>query len=215
MTDLAEKIEPKKRTLNEIVEDFRRVLHCIDDAEGELTPELEQSLTEAEGELSTKVDRCLWVAREAEAQAEVYAERAKALADRAAVLKGQAKRLEKYVHGAMLTLGVKRVETPNFVATIAETGGSVVVDNEDSFIRNELVNSVITCNITKECFNSGYKKDTESSWVSVQMNPDQIAFGPFVRIKYELNKQAISMVLKSGTEIKGARLVKGTSLRVK
>jgi hypothetical protein len=197
MTELAEKIEPKKRTLNEIVEDFRRVLHCIDDAEGELTPELEQSLTEAEGELSTKVDRCLWVAREAEAQAEVYAERAKALADRATVLKGQAKRLEKYVHGAMLTLGVKRVETPNFVATIAATQASVVVDEEEKFIAYYVDEG---------------SKQLDGSFELIEA----FKLPRFVRVKLEIDKIEVKTALKAGEQIKFARLITdNTHLRVK
>jgi hypothetical protein len=133
----AAQAKPKKRTLGEIIEDFRRVLHGIDEAEGEITPELEVELNQVEGDFASKVDRCLWVAKEAEAQAGVFAERAKTLADRARVLKAQGKRLEDYVHAAMLTLKVDKVHTPNFVARVQVSNPSlgVLPDKEEELLK--------------------------------------------------------------------------------
>lgn len=134
----AERTQPKKRTLNEIVEELRRLLHTADDNQGEILPELEDELRNCEDSLVDKVDRCLWVNKEILAQAEVYAERAKALEDRSRVLKAQAERLKNHVHASMLALGIKTLETPHFRATIAETAGSVVIDDPEKFIAQHL-----------------------------------------------------------------------------
>jgi len=129
----AVKLEQKSKTLTEIIEDFRKVLHSIDDLDGEVTPELEEQLTAAEGTLKDKVERCLWVSKEALAQAEVYVERARVLEDRARVLKAQKARLEQYVLGALLSLDVRRVETDHFVATVAQTPWAVRIEDPEVF----------------------------------------------------------------------------------
>lgn len=130
----AEKTE-RKRTLQEIVNELRTALHSIDELDGEVTPDLEKELSAAEGAFDDKVDRCLWISKEAEAQADVYAERAKMLEDKARMLKKQSERLRDYVLANMLALGINRVETTHFTASLAETPFSVVVDEPDSFIQ--------------------------------------------------------------------------------
>lgn len=129
----AEKTEQKK-TLQEIVNNYRMLLHNIDDLDGEVLPELEQELSQVEEAFDQKVDRCLWVAKEAAAQAEVYKERAKMLEDRVRVLGAQEQRLKDYVLANMLALGIDKVDTAHFVARVAETPFSVEVEDPGSFI---------------------------------------------------------------------------------
>jgi hypothetical protein len=177
----AEQTKPKKRTLSEIVEDFRRVLHGIDDLEGEVSPELEAQLNEVEATLTEKVDRCLWVAREAEAQAGVYTERAKALQDRARVLKRQSERLEDYVQWCLMTLNVPKLETPNFVVSIQNSPSSLgLIANSEEDLIKILIN---------DC-DKAHQPNPLSFWI---YDPPT-----GLRIKVELDKKAILAELKSG-----------------
>lgn len=201
---IPEELKPKKRTLTEIIDDLRKVLHSIDDLEGEVTPELEEALTSCEDQFTDKVDRCLWVAREAEAQAGVWAERAKTFADRAKVLKNQAARLEDYVLWAMTTAKVDKLKTLNFTASIAQNPLSVTVENEEKFIEHYLQEgSYIVVGVEEP------KK--EHVMLDLKNLPR------FLRIDVSVNKKDLLAAFKAGdTDIQFARLVEDrVHLRVK
>jgi hypothetical protein len=191
----AQKLEPRKQTLSEIIEQFRKVIHSIDDLEGEVTPELEEELTACEDQLTDKVDRCLWVAREAEAQAGVWAERAKTFADRAKVLKNQAARLEDYVLWAMTTAKVDKLKTLNFMASVQQNPPSAVVENEEKFIEHYLQEgSYIVVGVT----------DPEKEHVMLDLKN----LPRFLRIDVSVNKKDLLAALKAGdSDIQFARLV--------
>jgi hypothetical protein len=198
--EIIEQPKPKKRTLTEIIDDLRKVLHSIDDLEGEVTPELEEELTACEVSLADKVDRCLWVAREAEAQAGVWAERAKTFADRAKVLKNQAARLEDYVLWALILAKVDKLKTLNFTAAVQKSPDSVAVDNEEKFINS--------------CVLEGMEHlwdGTNPFTFSVLKKPNMIDLDwtpKFLRVKLEVDKRALLAALKEGDKtIQFARLV--------
>jgi len=192
---IPDELEPKKRTLTEIIDDLRKVLHSIDDLEGEVTPELEEELTACEEQLTDKVDRCLWVAREAEAQAGVWAERAKTFADRAKVLKNQAARLEDYVLWALISAKVDKLKTLNFTAAVAQNPMSVTVEDEAKFIEYYLKEGAyIVIGVT----------DPEKEHVMLDLEN----LPRFLRIEYSVNKKDLLAALKAGdTDIQFARLV--------
>jgi hypothetical protein len=170
---------PKKATLSEIMDTYRKVLFEIDDAEGVLEDGLEEALTAAEGALVDKVDRVLWVAAEAAKNAELYKERAQALADRGKRLSKESERLKEYVHGTLLTLGVKRLETAHYVATVAESPPSlgVLEGKEEELL--ELLSA------QEDCFEAPL-------WVVYQRPPRGL------RVKLELDKKALLEDLKKG-----------------
>jgi hypothetical protein len=190
----AQKLVPRKRTLSEIIEAFRRVLHSIDDLEGEVTPELEDELTACEEALIDKVDKCLWVAQEAEAQAGVYTERAKSLADRARVLKNQSKRLEDYVLWAMITANVSKLNTANFVAAINKNPASATVENEEKFIEHYIKEGSYIVVSAEEL-------EKEHALLDLNNLPR------FIRIDFSVNKKDLLAALKAGEpDIQFARL---------
>jgi hypothetical protein len=169
---------PKKATLLEIMDNYRRILFEIDDAEGVLEDGLEEALTAAEGALTDKVDRVLWVAAEAAKNAELYKERAQALADRGKRLAKESERLKEYVHGTLLTLRVKRLETAHYVATVADSPPSLgVLEGKENKLLEELTDD-------KGC--------ARSLWEMCQ-NPLR-----GVRVKLELDKKALLEDLKAG-----------------
>lgn len=205
--EVIEQPKPKKRTLTEIIDDLRKVLHSIDDLEGEVTPELEEELTACETSLADKVDRCLWVAREAEAQAGVWAERSKTFADRAKVLKNQAARLEDYVLWALILAKVDKLKTLNFTASVQKSPDSVAVDNEEKFIEH--------------CVAENFKSYEWPGILSLGGMSDRLIDlkkpPRYVRVKLEIVKRELLAALKDGDKtIQFARLVTDkVHLRVK
>lgn len=184
----------KKRTLNEIIDDYRKVLFEIDDADGELSEDLEKALDAVEAALAEKVDRCLWVMQEAKKNAELYKERAQALSDRAKRANACAERLEDYVHGAMLTAKVPSMDTQNFHVTVAKTNPSLGIQEgmDEELISKLTLNNIPDWEYELHCLT------------------------PFVRVKFELNKKGMLDALKAGEQIPFTWLIKDrTHLRVK
>jgi len=123
-----------RMSLTEIVAAFRDLLLIVDEADGEVTDELFAALAAVEGDLTKKVDGCLWVAVEAEGRADVLAARAKALGERAKALANTGARLRTYVHESLKAAGVPKLETANFVATVAKNPASVDIEEVDAFV---------------------------------------------------------------------------------
>ena len=125
----------KKRSLMDIVADFRQVLLAIDAEDGEVTDQLFAELTQAEGDLTQKIDRCLWVGDEAESRAKMFRERAKALTEHARILEGQQERLREYVKTAMTLANVKKLETQNYASVLVKKNpASVDIEEPAAFI---------------------------------------------------------------------------------
>jgi len=127
--------EEKKRSLREIIEEYRALLWHIEDNEGVVEDEWFAEMSALDADLATKVDRCLWVVDEFEGQAEVYAKRAKALADHAKRLKVRGKRLKDYVKNSMEIIGVRKLSTPNYSSVlISKAPPSLYIADEEAFI---------------------------------------------------------------------------------
>jgi hypothetical protein len=186
--------DTKKRTLNEIIDDYRKVLFEIDGADGELSEDLETALNEVEAALAEKVERCLWVMQEAKKNAELYEERAQALSDRAKRANACAERLKSYVHGAMLSAKIPSMDTQNFHVAVAKTNPSLGIQEG---MEEELLNKLTLSNIP--------------DW-----EYELHCLTPFVRMKFELNKKSMLDAVKSGEKIPFTWLIKDrTHLRVK
>ena len=126
----------KKRSLMDIVADFRQVLLAIDAEDGEVTDALFAELQQAEGDLTQKIDRCLWVGDEAAGRARMFRERAKALTEQARILEAQQDRLRDYVKAAMTLANVKKLETENYASVlIKSSSASVDIEEPDVFAK--------------------------------------------------------------------------------
>lgn len=124
-----------KRTLGDIVAEMRRILHEVDEAGGELSGTLEAELTACDADLTQKVDRCLWVADEAYATADVFQRRADDLAQRAKSAKAKGDRLKAYVAAALLDARIDKLPTPNYPGVrLQKNNPSVEIENEDAFV---------------------------------------------------------------------------------
>jgi hypothetical protein len=96
-------------TLYELAEERRVLDEFLAEAEGELTPEIEQLLTEIEGRLEEKCERVALYIREQEAQAEAVETEVKRLQARARSFRNGAAGLKRYLEGQLRGLGIDRV----------------------------------------------------------------------------------------------------------
>jgi Holliday junction resolvase len=125
----------KKSTLMDIVARFREVMLAVDVLDGEVTDHLYAELEAAEGDLVTKIDRCLWVGDEAASRAKFMRERAKSLSEQARILEAQQDRLREYVKVAMERARVQKLETPNYASVlIKKNPASVDIEELAVFI---------------------------------------------------------------------------------
>jgi hypothetical protein len=135
-TAVSEASNNKKATLLEIVARFREVLFAIDELDGEVTDALFAELQAAEGDLTLKIDRCLWVGDEAGTRARMFRDRAKALTEHARILEAQQDRLYEYVKTAMELAQVKKLETQNYASVlIKKNPPSVDIEEPAVFVQ--------------------------------------------------------------------------------
>jgi hypothetical protein len=126
--------QPRKRTLLDIVEDFRQLMLTIGDNDGELTDALMLDLDECEAEFSQKVDRVLFVAEEFFGSAEAYKRRAKALTEHSKALENKGQRLREYVHAAMAQLNIQKLSTETFPSIYRRVNIGTRILNEEKFL---------------------------------------------------------------------------------
>lgn len=127
----------KKKSLHDLVEEYRELLWHIEDNDGVIEDEWFMHMNSLDADLADKVDRCLWVVDEFTGQAETYKKRADALARHAKSLKARGDRLKEYVKNSMERIGATRLSTPNYsTITIAKSPPSVYIADEESFIRD-------------------------------------------------------------------------------
>jgi hypothetical protein len=130
-------MEPaRKRSLQDIVTELLESIWQIDDAEGELSPELEADLDSLEEAFSDKVDKCLLVRQDMMAKADALKARSRVLSTHAKRLSKNADWLKDYIHSNMLRLKLKKISTENFpLVSVARTQTAVVIFDEDAFIK--------------------------------------------------------------------------------
>ncbi len=144
----------KKRTLSDIVNDVLAAAWLLDEAEGELSPELEAELDALSVELPEKVDRLLGAVDGLKAKADVYAARAKSLNAAAKRLRGDAARLQDYCRLCLEGAKITKLETENYPSvTIRKNPPRVEIADEVEFLLHyadtEFVKSVTTHKIDK------------------------------------------------------------------
>lgn len=108
--------------LHEIPEAYRLVEARIEEAEGELSPELEQALDTIEGALEDKVDAIGVLATEAKGRAAFFAEEAKRLAERSRVESNRADNLREYLKKTLEAMGREKVQGKRFTVRIQRNG---------------------------------------------------------------------------------------------
>jgi hypothetical protein len=100
----------------------RMIDELIEDADGEITPDIAAMLDEMEGTLASKVDGIGALIREHTFRAAAFAEEMARLKERKATQERAAERLKAYLQGVMQKLGVDRVVGGRYSATLQRAG---------------------------------------------------------------------------------------------
>lgn len=100
----------KKLTLLEAVEALMISESWLEEAGGELTPEVEALLNEADGDLKEKVERVALKVKQLEGQAKAIKEEADRLTARARARSNGADSLKRYLERCMNAVGLKKVD---------------------------------------------------------------------------------------------------------
>ena len=150
------------RTLIEAANDELALMQLIQEAEGELTPQLEEWLAEVEKNISTKTDHYRFLLDRLEANAEAVDKRAKELRAAAVAINNLQENIKARIKRAMTTMGTTEIKGESFRFKLSNSAPKVVVENEDkvplTFKREETVWTPDKTKI-KESFDIGVPVD--------------------------------------------------------
>jgi hypothetical protein len=116
--------------LYEIGAELRTALAELDAADGALEGDLEMRLDMCEVAFAEKVEGCLAIAAERQAEADAMAEAGRKLLARAKVQENSVQRLRDYVEACMRGAGARSVKTRLFTATIQRNPARLVITGE-------------------------------------------------------------------------------------
>lgn len=122
---------------------YEALMLAVDAAGGEIDAEFEAHLTQLEGDLTSKVEGCLQVARTFELEAEAVKLEETRMAKRRKALENKHQRLRDYVRDNMVRIGQKKLKTAHFLVYIQDAKLSLVIDDvkkiPKDFVRMEPV----------------------------------------------------------------------------
>lgn len=117
-----------KKSLVQLTHQYREIENTL--LEGEITPEVEQSLENTTRELLTKVDACAYVLERLEGDADYYRDKAKAFTQVARTFENMAKRLRERVKYSMLLMDARELCGVDVKFQVSRSGKKLVVDDE-------------------------------------------------------------------------------------
>lgn len=115
--------------LYEINTDYLRIIEAVEDAEGELTPELEEQLAANGEDFREKIENYMKAVRNYEADVEAFKAEAAAFTAKAKRAAATVERLKQTVSAAMQLRGMDKERFGNFTASFRRTE-KVVVDDD-------------------------------------------------------------------------------------
>jgi hypothetical protein len=110
MSDGSQQVQPQ--TMSELVDRMLELLQLVDEAEGELTPEIDAALTEIAGSMDRKAEALSAVYRRLKGDEAANAALAEHYGQRARRSSAQAERLRTFMLESMTRLGVKKLGGP-------------------------------------------------------------------------------------------------------
>jgi hypothetical protein len=155
-------------TLYETVNALAIVTEWLDESGGEITPEIEDLLAEAEGDFTTKAERVALYIRSLDAEAEAIKAEEARLAARRKVRENGAERLKGYLHRWIEAAGRDSVKTPLITAAIQTNPPKVECDLQEgdlvelganglSYVKST---EVITISLDKKAILADHKAGT-------------------------------------------------------
>lgn len=125
-------------TLWELSEGLQEVARLIKEAEGEITPEIEERLDELTPSWTAKVEACCHVLDELRARFDTLDAHAKRLTDAKRSLKRSADGLREYMRLQHIAADKTRTTTDTHIVTVQRNGVPTVVINDWDSIPSEL-----------------------------------------------------------------------------
>ena len=201
------KVERDTRSLFDLDERLIELLEGADEAAqvGEVPPELLQEINDYLEAFQTKVDRIAGYWRWQESVATICAEEAERLSARRRAAERRVNRLKDMLLAFMISRGAKRLEGERTAIGLqANSMASLVIDDP--------------LNI-RECF---FEKSVRFTKTELQEIVYQLADGQLRRRLetaltadgWEINVSAVRFAITNGSNISGARLVKGHHVRL-
>lgn len=117
-------------TILDIAADYRALEQLIEEAQGELTPELEAWLTEMEQTLATKTDAYVHILTRLEATEDYLNEQAKKLSDAAKSIEAHRERMKSRIKLAMVTMDRREVGSGAWLFKRSPAAPRLVIDDE-------------------------------------------------------------------------------------
>lgn len=117
-------------SLYDLTSEYAAVLADVDAADGVLDGDLEARLDAIAGEHAAKVEACLCMARQLDAEAEMMDAEAKRLEARSRARIDSAARLRSYVLASMKATGTKRLVGTRFTASIQANPPAVEITGD-------------------------------------------------------------------------------------
>jgi hypothetical protein len=202
------KLERDPRSLFDLDERLIDLLECADEAaeEGEVPQELLLEINDYLEAFQTKVDRIAGYWRWQESIAAICGEEADRLSTRKRAAEGRLNRLKEMLLAFMMSRGVKRLEGEKAAIGIqANSMASLVVNDPlqiaESFFEKSL-------RFTK----------TELQEIAYQLTDGQLRCrleAALAADGWEINGSAVRFAITNGSNISGARLVKGNHVRLR
>ncbi len=117
-------------SLVQVAQDELALMELIQEAEGELTPQLEEWLNEVEKNIAVKTDHYQFVLDRLEANSEALDKRSKELRAAAVALQSVKENINGRIKHAMQTMGTNEIKGESFRFKLSSAAPRVVVDNE-------------------------------------------------------------------------------------
>lgn len=124
-------------SLLRISDDIRRVDRMIEDAGGEITPEIDAELTRLESSLATKAGDYAHLIREMERRAQARRSESKWLAEQAENEERLAENLSLRLLGVMKRHNIDQLRAEPYTLSIARNGGKLPMTIEDRDVPDE------------------------------------------------------------------------------
>lgn len=159
---------PAKKSIYNIQEDYLRLMDEIEQAEGELTPELEQRLTINQVELETKSVSYGYVIRQFDAEVDQINKEIERLSKLASVKTKAQQDLKERIKDAMLRYGITKIQQNNLTLSFRKSEALFI--DQGAHIPVQFISTKETEVVDKKGIKEAIKSGQEFTGIFIQEN---------------------------------------------
>lgn len=149
-----------------LTQEMLSLINQVEEAEGELTPELEEALAITEEALEAKVVNYGWATKFLQADTDIISAEIKRLQEKKKAKEKTIERLKETAAQAMMLFGKTKIDTPTLTVSLRKSE-SVVVENE-SLLPLEYLVEKVTVSADKAAIKQALKSGIELEGASIQ-----------------------------------------------